>query len=114
MSSSTKNDSKKKTTINDQEQNSVKIYIDVRPNAKESSIESFQDNVLSVRIDQPPIDGAANKELIEFLSKELSIKKRNINLDKGSKSRNKLLVFDIENESITKDQLFQRIENKLK
>ncbi|KAM9968384.1 hypothetical protein ACTFIW_002822 [Dictyostelium discoideum] len=91
----------------------IKINVNVHPNSKESSIVSFEDQILSLRISEPPIDGKANIGVIEFLSKELNIRKSNIEVGKGSKSRNKSVEIDISSENITKDELFERIKSKL-
>ncbi|KAM9999354.1 hypothetical protein ACTFIZ_002881 [Dictyostelium cf. discoideum] len=91
----------------------IKINVNVHPNSKESSIVSFEDQILSLRISEPPIDGKANTGVIEFLSKELNIRKSNIEVGKGSKSRNKSVEIDISSENITKDELFERIKSKL-
>ncbi|KAN0030836.1 hypothetical protein ACTA71_009481 [Dictyostelium dimigraforme] len=99
-----------KTTVEEQ---IIKINVNVHPNSKESSIVSFEDQILSLRISEPPIDGKANLGVIEFLSKELNIRKSNIEVGKGSKSRNKSVEIDISSENISKEELFERINNKL-
>lgn len=40
----------------------------------------------------PPKEGEANKELIEFMAGVLGVKKTDIDLDKGSKSKSKIIV----------------------
>ena len=40
----------------------------------------------------PPKEGEANKELIDFLAGVLKVKKTDIDLDKGSKSKSKMIV----------------------
>ena len=42
----------------------------------------------------PAREGAANEELIDFMSHVLGVKSRCITLDVGSKSRNKTLTVD--------------------
>ena len=42
-----------------------------------------------IRLSAPPVDGAANAELIELLSTVLDIPKRNISIVSGERSRTK-------------------------
>ena len=43
------------------------------------------------------IDGKANKSIIEFLSKELNLKKKDIEIIRGEKSSKKIISINIEN-----------------
>lgn len=47
---------------------------------------------LQIRLNVPPVDGAANKALIRFLRKSLKMKKADIEIVSGAKSRIKLLA----------------------
>ena len=51
-------------------------------------------NNVAKRVSSPPVDGKANKELIEFLSKLLSIRKSDISIIKGETGRSKLLSIE--------------------
>ena len=53
----------------------------------------------------PPVDGAANKALVQLLAKALSIRKSNITLVSGATVRNKI----IEVEGLTVDELRNRL-----
>lgn len=44
---------------------------------------------MKVRLTAPPVEGEANRALIEFLSKLLKIKKSSLEIDAGAKSRDK-------------------------
>ena len=46
---------------------------------------------VGVQIGAAPKDGEANEELIEFLAQTLSLRKSKLSLDKGSKSRSKVI-----------------------
>ena len=43
------------------------------------------------RLAAPPVEGAANKRIPVFLAKQLGLKKRDIVIESGEKSRSKLL-----------------------
>lgn len=51
---------------------------------------------ITVRVDAPPIDGAANKRLIEILSNWADVSKSNVYIIKGHTSRYKTLGIDID------------------
>jgi uncharacterized protein (TIGR00251 family) len=62
---------------------------------------------LTVRIDAPPIDGAANTKLIEVMSEWLGVSKSQVQIAKGHTARYKTLEVDITPE------LFNRLVNSL-
>jgi len=65
----------------------VKIY--VQPGAsKEAVAGEFGDPPrLKLKINAPPVDGAANKRVVLYLAKILGLAKSNINVIQGKKSR---------------------------
>jgi len=52
---------------------------------------------LKIYVKSPPAGGKANKELIEVLSDFLKVKKKNIRIIKGEKSREKVIEVKDEN-----------------
>ena len=76
----------------------ILFSIKISPNASKNEIIKT-DNGLKVKITAQPIDGKANKALIEFLSKQLKIAKSNFEIVKGQTSKEKtvfLKTFDEE------------------
>lgn len=67
------------------------LKVKVTPNAKKNQIVGWLDDTLKIKISAEAKEGKANKELIKFLAKEFEISKREIEIVKGSKERNKLL-----------------------
>jgi uncharacterized protein (TIGR00251 family) len=67
------------------------VIIDVRviPRAGTSGIVGTRDGALLVRLNAPPVDGAANAELVEVLARALGLPKRAICLVSGERSRRK-------------------------
>jgi uncharacterized protein len=67
------------------------VILDVRviPRAARSQIAGRRGNALLVRLHAPPVDGAANAELIELFAEALGIPKRNIEIVAGHRSRTK-------------------------
>jgi uncharacterized protein len=54
----------------------------------------MQNGVLRVRLQAPPVDGAANEALVDFLADELGVPRRHIRIVSGFGSRNKVLEVD--------------------
>lgn len=65
------------------------IVIDVRviPRAARAGLAGIRDGILTVRLHSPPVDGAANAELIEVLSAALGVPKRAITIVAGQRGR---------------------------
>jgi uncharacterized protein (TIGR00251 family) len=70
------------------------INVQVQPNAGRSQVVSFVGGVLKVKIAAPPVEGKANKKLVEFLSEMLDISKSQINIVKGASGKNKVIEID--------------------
>lgn len=67
------------------------VIFDVRvvPRASKSEIIGEHDGALKVRIASPPVDGAANMELIRVLAKKLGVSRNDIEIISGGTSKNK-------------------------
>lgn len=65
------------------------VDIRVIPRARKSRIAGTRDNAILVRLNAPPVDGAANTELIRVLAAMLDVPRRNIQIVSGERSRGK-------------------------
>ena len=61
----------------------------VVPRASKSGIVGEHDGNLKVRISSPPVDGAANAELIKLLAKEFGVSKSDVEIIGGQTSKTK-------------------------
>lgn len=68
----------------------VMLAVHVQPKASRNSVSGIHDNCLKIAVTSPPVDGKANKAIIQFLSKLLKIPKKDILLKSGQSSRRKL------------------------
>lgn len=59
------------------------------PRAGRSGIAGVRDGAILVRLAAPPVDGAANAELIDLLARTLRVPKRDIAIVSGERSRSK-------------------------
>jgi uncharacterized protein (TIGR00251 family) len=84
------------------------LTLRVTTNTSRNEIIGFTDGVLQVRVAAPPVKGKANKELADFLSKALGVKKSSIFIVKGQTSRNKVIAI----EGISRDEIIRRLLHK--
>ena len=66
----------------------------VVPNAKVDSVVGEYGGAIKLKLRAPAVDGKANTALRNFLSKELKIAERQIVLERGHKSRDKIVRID--------------------
>ncbi len=74
--------------------NGLIATIKMSPNAKKNEIIKT-DTELKIKITAQPIDGKANKALIEFLSKTFKIPKTSISIIKGETSKEKTILLSV-------------------
>ena len=65
---------------------------------------------VGVQIGAPAREGEANEELLRYLSEILGVRKRSISLDKGSKSRQKVVMID--SAEITVEQVREKLSRE--
>lgn len=68
------------------------LKIHAKPGAKQNSITDILNEAIGVQIAAPPVDGEANTELVKYISKVLQLRKSDVSVDRGSKSREKTLM----------------------
>ena len=67
----------------------VTIAVRVVPRASRSEITGAMDGALKVRIASPPVEGAANAELIKLFAKALGVSKSTVEIVSGQSSKSK-------------------------
>ncbi|KAL6651737.1 hypothetical protein ACP70R_010662 [Stipagrostis hirtigluma subsp. patula] len=70
----------------------VAISIHAKPGSKIATITEIGDEAVGVQIDAPARDGEANAALVDFISSVLGVKKREVSIGSGSKSREKVIL----------------------
>ena len=74
----------------------MKLRIKVKPNSKTDEIIREADGFWKIKIKAQPVEGRANKYLVEFLSEVLQLPKAKIILLKGETNSFKTLEIDAE------------------
>ncbi len=75
----------------------ILVNIKIVPNSSKDDI-VLEDEFIKVKITAQPIEGKANKALIEFLSKKFKIPKTSIEIVKGETNKEKTLLFKTNDE----------------
>ncbi|XP_076221086.1 UPF0235 protein C15orf40 homolog isoform X1 [Nomia melanderi] len=70
----------------------VTIRIHAKPGAKNNNITDISEEFVGIAISAPPVEGEANVELVKYLASVLGMRKSDVFLDRGSKSRQKIVV----------------------
>jgi uncharacterized protein (TIGR00251 family) len=69
----------------------VEILVHVQPRASRTKIVGEHGGRLKIALAAPPVDGAANDELLGFLAKTVGVPKRDVELLQGATGRQKLV-----------------------
>ncbi|PKA51696.1 hypothetical protein AXF42_Ash003063 [Apostasia shenzhenica] len=72
----------------------VAISIHAKPGSKTATITDVGEEAVGVQIDAPARDGEANAALLEFISLVLGVKRRQVSITSGSKSREKVVMVE--------------------
>ncbi|KAL3688869.1 hypothetical protein R1sor_015178 [Riccia sorocarpa] len=79
-------------SIRSRPDNSVSISIHAKPGSKSSAITDVGDERVGVQIDAPARDGEANEALMGFMAEVLGVRKREVTLGTGARSREKVVI----------------------
>lgn len=86
------------------------LLVRVSPGAKKSEIMGEAGGRLRIRLQAPPVEGKANRELTRFVARELGLKKNRVTLAAGEKSREKTLLL----QGIEPEEVRDRLKSALK
>lgn len=59
------------------------------PKSSKNQISILDNETLKINVKSPPVNGKANKELISFIAKKFGLKKKDVIIVSGEKSKNK-------------------------
>jgi uncharacterized protein len=72
--------------------NGITIEVKVEPRTSQKGITGVMDNnVLKVKLTSPPVDGAANEQLIGIIAEELKVKRSQVRVIRGQSSKRKVV-----------------------
>ena len=73
---------------------SPRINVYVQPRASKTVVAGMHDGCVKIRLAAPPVDGAANAALVEFVAEQLGIAKSRVRITAGLTSRRKTIEVD--------------------
>uniref|UniRef100_A0A8C7EHF8 CO040 protein n=1 Tax=Nothoprocta perdicaria TaxID=30464 RepID=A0A8C7EHF8_NOTPE len=88
---------------------SVRVTVRAKPGCRRSAVTDVTTEAVGVAIAAPPSDGEANAELCRYLSKVLEVKKSEVVLEKGGKSRDKVVKILV---SMTPDEILEKLKKE--
>ena len=68
-----------------------RLCIRVTPRSSRNKVDGLRDGALKIRLCAPPVEGKANAVLVEFLSEQLGVSRRAVQLVSGQQGRHKLI-----------------------
>ena len=83
----------------------VRFAVYAQPRASRTEVTGEHGEALKIRLAAPPVEGAANAELLSFLAKKLGVSKSAVRLVKGQRGRQKL----VEVEGLDPEELASRL-----
>ncbi|MDX1578370.1 MAG: DUF167 domain-containing protein [Gemmatimonadota bacterium] len=72
----------------------IELAVRVQPRASVTEVQGPLGDALKIRLAAPPVDGAANRELVAFLAKRLGVPKSAVRIAAGERGRRKRIVVD--------------------
>ncbi|CAG1065813.1 hypothetical protein BAC1_01405 [uncultured bacterium] len=70
----------------------VLIRVRLQPRSSRNQVEGVHNDSVKIRLTAPPVEGEANKALIEFLSEITGLRKSAFSISSGHKSRDKAVL----------------------
>ena len=86
------------------------LRVRLNPGARKSEIMGEAGGRLRIRLQAPPVEGKANRELARFVARELGLKKNRVTLVSGEKSREKSILL----QGLSPEEVRDRLKSALK
>ena len=84
---------------------SVTFAVRVVPRSSRNQVVSVEGGALKIKLTAPPVEGAANAALIEFVAEWLGVRRSAVSIVSGDKARNKLVRVN----GVTREQVLRRV-----
>lgn len=75
----------------DVREGAVRFHVRVVPRASRTEIAGLHAGALKIRLQAPPVDGAANEALVDFLASALHVARGAVRIVRGGSSRSKVV-----------------------
>ena len=81
------------------------ILVHVVPRARRTGVVGRHGNAIRIRVAAPPVDGAANEELVRHIADRLKVPRRAVTISQGLAGRRKTVTV----EGLTTNQVVQQL-----
>lgn len=82
-----------------------RFYVRVQPRARGNEIAGREGEAIKVRLTAPPVEGKANRALVDYLAGRLGVSKSAVAIVTGQGARNKL----IDVEGLSEEEISRRL-----
>ncbi len=83
----------------------TRFKVRVQPRASRTELAGAHGDALKIRLAAAPVEGAANRELLDFLAHRLGVPKSAVQIVKGERARDKL----VEVQGLSEEQVRARL-----
>jgi uncharacterized protein len=83
----------------------VTFAVCVVPRSSRNQIVGVEGGVVKIKLTAPPVEGAANAALIEFVAEWLGVRRSAVSIVRGDKARNKLVRVN----GVTREQVLNKM-----
>ena len=84
----------------------ILFKVTVQPRSASNEIVGLRGDALKIKLTAPPIEGAANRVCVAFLAQSLKVKKSDVQIIRGQRSRTKKVLV----QSVTRKQIGSLLE----
>lgn len=83
----------------------ARLELYVQPRASRTEVVGLHDGRLKIRLAAPPVDGAANAELVSFVANRVGVAKSKVRVVAGEASRRKVIEVEGVDEGTLRSRL---------
>jgi uncharacterized protein (TIGR00251 family) len=83
----------------------IRLAIHVQPRASKTEVIGLHGDAIKIRLAAPPVEGAANNALVDFLAEALQVPRSSVAITAGHSARRKVVTVD----GLTPAQAAQRL-----
>lgn len=86
----------------------VSILVAASPRASRTEVTGVAEGRLRIRVAAPPVEGAANDELVRFLARTLGVPRNAVRVTAGARGRRKTVVVSGVGEAVVRKTLVRQ------
>uniref|UniRef100_A0A1B6CQ84 Uncharacterized protein n=1 Tax=Clastoptera arizonana TaxID=38151 RepID=A0A1B6CQ84_9HEMI len=90
----------------------IVIKVLAKPGAKANNITDINVDGIGVQINAPPVEGEANIELVKYLASVIGVRKSDVSLDRGCRSRHKTII--VSGSTLSAEQVKNKLTSEIK